>query len=178
MKHAPPSRAPATPRSRQAQKIASWVEAGPGNRFVAEIAVLEVVRRQPPALVDAEPPEQGDVGRRAAESDAADPPPLTGDGGQPDVLARPGARHVFSMSGTRRPRWRATPFRLGSPGRVGAAGAPAARQSRGPRCQTPSALPAGSRKVATHRSPSRYGGFVTTPPQAVILRTVLSTRST
>ena len=37
MKQAPPTRAPTGPASRQAQKIASWVEAGPGSRFVTEI---------------------------------------------------------------------------------------------------------------------------------------------
>jgi len=34
MKQAPPTRAPRRPRSRQAQKIASWVEAGPGSMLV------------------------------------------------------------------------------------------------------------------------------------------------
>ena len=38
MKAAPPSRAPRTPRRRQAQKIAIWVEPGPGSRLVAAIA--------------------------------------------------------------------------------------------------------------------------------------------
>ena len=37
MKQTPPMSAPTRPRSRQAQKIASWVEAGPGKRFVAAI---------------------------------------------------------------------------------------------------------------------------------------------
>ena len=37
MKQAPPSNAPASPRSRQAQKIASCVEAGPGSRLVVAI---------------------------------------------------------------------------------------------------------------------------------------------
>ncbi|GAB3844692.1 hypothetical protein GCM10027610_059620 [Dactylosporangium cerinum] len=35
MKQTPPSSPPTQPRSRQAQKIASWVEAGPGSRLVA-----------------------------------------------------------------------------------------------------------------------------------------------
>ncbi len=35
MKHAPPTSAPSGPRSRHAQKIASWVEAGPGSILVA-----------------------------------------------------------------------------------------------------------------------------------------------
>ncbi len=38
MKHAPPTRAPETPRRRQAQKMASCVDAGPGSRLVAAIA--------------------------------------------------------------------------------------------------------------------------------------------
>ena len=38
MKHNPPRRAPADLRSRQAQKIASCVEAGPGRRFVVAMA--------------------------------------------------------------------------------------------------------------------------------------------
>ena len=35
MKHNPPTSAPRAPRNRQAQKMASWVEAGPGSRLVA-----------------------------------------------------------------------------------------------------------------------------------------------
>ena len=35
---------------------------------------------------------------------------------------------------------------------------------RAPRCQTPIAFPAGSRVIATHRSPSGYGWVVTSPP--------------
>jgi hypothetical protein len=38
---------------------------------------------------------------------------------------------------------------------------------RGPCCQTPIALPAGSRVIATHRSPSGYGLVVTSPPASV-----------
>ena len=37
-----------------------------------------------PALVDAQPAQQRDVGRRPAEADAAEPEPLDGDGGQRD----------------------------------------------------------------------------------------------
>jgi hypothetical protein len=36
--------------------------------------------------------------------------------------------------------------------------------ARGPCCQTPIAFPAGSRVIATHRSPSGYGLVVTSPP--------------
>lgn len=39
--------------------------------------------------------------------------------------------------------------------------------ARGPCCQTPTAFPAGSRVIATHRSPSRYGMVVTSPPESV-----------
>jgi hypothetical protein len=38
MNAAPPIAAPARPRSRHAQKIASWVEAGPGSRLHAAMA--------------------------------------------------------------------------------------------------------------------------------------------
>ena len=41
--------------------------------------------------------------------------------------------------------------------------------ARGPCCQTPIALPAGSRVIATHRSPSGYGMVVTSPPESVTL---------
>jgi len=39
--------------------------------------------------------------------------------------------------------------------------------ARGPCCQTPIAFPAGSRVIATHRSPSGYGLVVTSPPESV-----------
>ena len=35
MKASPPTTAPVVPATRQAQKIASWVEAGPGRRLTA-----------------------------------------------------------------------------------------------------------------------------------------------
>jgi hypothetical protein len=38
MKQAPPTSAPARPRSRHAHQIASWVDAGPGSMLVAAIA--------------------------------------------------------------------------------------------------------------------------------------------
>ena len=38
MNAGPPTSAPGRPRTRQAQKIASWVEAGPGSRLQAAIA--------------------------------------------------------------------------------------------------------------------------------------------
>jgi len=46
--------------------------------------------------------------------------------------------------------------------------------ARGPRCQTPIAFPAGSRVIATHRSPSGYGSVVTAPPESVTLARVSS----
>ena len=35
MKHIPPTRPPTGPRRRQAQKMASWVDIGPGSRLAA-----------------------------------------------------------------------------------------------------------------------------------------------
>ena len=40
--------------------------------------------------------------------------------------------------------------------------------AREPCCQTPIAFPAGSRVIATHRSPSGYGLVVTSPPRSVM----------
>ena len=37
MKQTPPISPPSRPRNRQAQKMASWVDAGPGRRLVAEM---------------------------------------------------------------------------------------------------------------------------------------------
>jgi Transposase DDE domain len=54
----------------------------------------------------------------------------------------------------------------------------ALRQAAGPCCQTPITFPAGSRKVATRRSPSGYGGVTTSPPWATTFSSVSSTRST
>ena len=45
-------------------------------------AILEFTGVDPPALFDAQTPEQGDVGGRTAEADTADSGPLPGDGGQ------------------------------------------------------------------------------------------------
>jgi len=45
-------------------------------------------------------------------------------------------------------------------------------------CQTPITFPAGSRKVATPKSPSGYGGVTTSPPRATTFSSVSSTRST
>ena len=56
------------PRSRHAQKMASWVDAGPGRRFGGD-AVLELVGRSTGA-VDTQPTQQRDVGRRSPEPDA------------------------------------------------------------------------------------------------------------
>jgi hypothetical protein len=50
--------------------------------------------------------------------------------------------------------------------------------SCGPRCHTPRTLPGGSRKVATHRSPSAYGAVTTPPPWAETFSSVSSTCST
>ena len=47
MNAAPPISAPSRPRSRQAQKMASWVEAGPGSRLQAAMASSNSRRVQP-----------------------------------------------------------------------------------------------------------------------------------
>ena len=52
------------------------------------------------------------------------------------------------------------------------------RQEREPRCQTPTTFPAGSRNVATHKSPSGYGSVTTSPAFETTVRSVSSTRST
>jgi hypothetical protein len=72
--------------------------------------VLEVARREPAPVGDAEAAEQGDVGRRSAEADAADARPLPGDhpegntplsgGGRPGV--RGPVRDSTSVAGTAR----------------------------------------------------------------------------
>src|SRR6266542_5534080 len=49
---------------------------------------------------------------------------------------------------------------------------------RGPVCHTPMTFPAGSRNVATHRSPSGYGAVTTLPPWATTWSSVSLTRST
>ena len=83
MKHRPPTTAPIGPRSRQAQRMASCVEAGPGRRLVAAMPSSNSSWLSQRAF-DAQGAEQGDVGRRAAEADAPDAAPLLGDGGQGD----------------------------------------------------------------------------------------------
>ena len=51
-------------------------------------AVFELTSRDPTSLVHAEPSQQGDVGRRATEADAAEASPLAGDGGELHALRR------------------------------------------------------------------------------------------
>ena len=46
MNAAPPTSAPDGPATRQAQKIASWVEAGPGQQVARGDRVLELARRR------------------------------------------------------------------------------------------------------------------------------------
>ena len=70
------------PATRHAEKMASWVDAGPGNRLHAAIASSNSLRREPSSPLDAEVAQERDVGGRAAEADAADAPPLPGDGAQ------------------------------------------------------------------------------------------------
>src|SRR5688572_16096679 len=49
---------------------------------------------------------------------------------------------------------------------------------RGPCCHMPISLPAGSRSVATQRSPSGYGGLTTTLPAACIFSSIMSSPCT
>ena len=48
----------------------------PGQQIAGGDRILEVVRLEPAAPLDAQLPQQGDVRRRPAEADAADPAPL------------------------------------------------------------------------------------------------------
>ena len=82
MKQMPPMSAPRRPRSRQAQKMASWVEAGSGKQVGRGNAVFELVGGHPAPFFDAELPKQGDMGGRAAEADDPDAAPLAHDGGE------------------------------------------------------------------------------------------------
>ena len=54
----------------------------PGQQVAGGDGVLELGGRHPFPVVDAQLAQQGDVGRRPAEPDAADPAPLASDGGQ------------------------------------------------------------------------------------------------
>jgi len=68
---------------------------GPGQQVGGGDGVLEVVRLEPPAPVDAEVSQQRDVGRWAAEADAADPAPFLQDRQQ----RRPGRLRLFRRAG-------------------------------------------------------------------------------
>ena len=88
MKPSPPTSAPGTPPIRQAQKMASCVEAGPGRRFVAAIASSNS------AGLSQERRSTQSSRRRAMwaggppKPDAADPSPLAGDREERDVAPR------------------------------------------------------------------------------------------
>ena len=82
MKAGPPASAPTRPRTRQAQKIASSVEACPGSRLHVVMASSNSLRVQPLPALDAQLPQQCDVRGRPAETDAPDPPPLPRHGAQ------------------------------------------------------------------------------------------------
>ena len=88
MKQMPPISAPRRPRSRQAQKMASWVEAGPGSRLVAEMPSSNSWALSQPTFFDAEFAEQRDVGGRSAEADDPDAAPLAHDGGERHATVR------------------------------------------------------------------------------------------
>ena len=62
--------------TRQAQKIASWVDAGPGSRLQAAMASSNSRGVHPLLPLDAQLTQQRDVGGRAAEPDEADPAPF------------------------------------------------------------------------------------------------------
>ena len=111
MNAAPPASAPGRPRTRQAQKIASWVEAGPGQQVARGDRVLELPGVQPPLVVHAQLAQQRDVRGRAAEPDAADPPPLPQHGAQAGL--------VLSLRFTRGGIWRQAPSGRLLVGRVG-----------------------------------------------------------
>jgi len=83
---------------RHAQKIANCVEAGPGRRFVVADGILELLGRDPPLLIDAHPAQQCDMGRWAAESDAAQAAPLSGDGPERHPRFRAESLVVFLSS--------------------------------------------------------------------------------
>ena len=98
MNAAPPIRAPARLRSRQAQKMASWVEAGPGHQVADGDGVLELAGVQPAPALDAQLAQQPDVRGRPAEPDAADPAPF------PQNRRERHLRHVRGTVGRRRGR--------------------------------------------------------------------------
>ncbi len=68
-----------------------------GEQVAGGDRVLELVRREPGPPLDAELAQQGDVGGRATEPDATDPPPLSGD---LTVVWLGSARHGGNLSRT------------------------------------------------------------------------------
>ena len=76
----------AHPRRRQAQRMASWVEAGPGSRLVTEIPSSNSRALNQPRSSDAEPSQGRDVGRRPPEASNPDPGPLAHDRGERNTL--------------------------------------------------------------------------------------------
>ena len=80
MKPTPPTIAPGAPRRRQAQKIASCVEAGPRQQVGGRDPVLELLGVEPVAPLDAQPAQERDVRWGSSEADAAETQPLERDG--------------------------------------------------------------------------------------------------
>ena len=70
---------------------------GPGQQIGRRNTVLELVRAQPVAFLDAELPQQRNVGRRTAEADETDSTPLAHNGGERNTL--------FDGIGHGRVRW-------------------------------------------------------------------------
>ena len=89
MKHRPPTRAPAVARGRHTQKMASWVEAGPGRRLTVEIASSK-------SLAGIQPRSSTQSLRSKAMCAGGPPKPVTpmrpqhrAIGEQPDALGHP-----------------------------------------------------------------------------------------
>ena len=76
MNATPPTTAPSGPATIHAHKIASCVDAGPGNRLQAAIASSKSRRLDPPPSAHTELAQERDVRRRSAEADATDAAPL------------------------------------------------------------------------------------------------------
>ncbi len=85
MKHSPPSTAPTGPPSRHAQKMANWVDAGPGSRFVAATPSSNSRADSHARSSTHSFRSERDVHRRSAEASAADPAPLAPDRDQADA---------------------------------------------------------------------------------------------
>ena len=104
MNASPPTIAPLTPATARAQKIASWVEAGPGRRLVAATASWNSRGGQPLLALDHHLAEQRRVCLRAADAQDAEPSPALEDAAQVEPgrgqAARTAARKCSIVSRT------------------------------------------------------------------------------